>query len=172
MISSVPGEGIEPPTNGLQNRCSTAELTRHSETFCTSLLKLPPDCHHCHRVLLLFCAQRIECPFHDSSSFAVLALDQMAVHRQCDRRRAVSKPTRDSQNIHAAGDQLRSMGMANGIQQEPPWKLVRRQIDIHLQGAERAWQKQREQNPDADAQASEAIDDELEEFMNRGIRSN
>src|SRR5688500_16900846 len=25
----VPGEGIEPPTNGLQNRCSTAELTRH-----------------------------------------------------------------------------------------------------------------------------------------------
>ena len=24
----VPGEGIEPPTNGLQNRCSTAELTR------------------------------------------------------------------------------------------------------------------------------------------------
>ena len=25
----VPGEGIEPPTFGLQNRCSTAELTRH-----------------------------------------------------------------------------------------------------------------------------------------------
>ena len=24
----VPGEGIEPPANGLQNRCSTAELTR------------------------------------------------------------------------------------------------------------------------------------------------
>ena len=29
MILLVPGEGIEPPTNGLQNRCSTAELTRH-----------------------------------------------------------------------------------------------------------------------------------------------
>ena len=43
---------------------------------------------------------------------------------------------------------------------------------MYLQGAERAWQKQREQNPDADAQASEAIDDEPEEFMNRGIRSN
>ena len=57
-------------------------------------------------------------------------------------------------------------------QQEPPWKLVRRQIDIYLEGAERAWQKQREHNPDADAQASEAIDDELEEIMNRGIRSN
>jgi hypothetical protein len=26
----VPGERIELPTNGLQNRCSTAELTRHS----------------------------------------------------------------------------------------------------------------------------------------------
>ncbi len=24
----VPGEGFEPPTNGLQNRCSTPELTR------------------------------------------------------------------------------------------------------------------------------------------------
>ena len=57
-------------------------------------------------------------------------------------------------------------------QQAPPWKLVQRQIDIYLRDSERAWQKQREQNPDADAQASEAIDDELEEFMNRGIRSN
>jgi hypothetical protein len=28
-IAMVPGEGIEPPTFGLQNRCSTAELTRH-----------------------------------------------------------------------------------------------------------------------------------------------
>jgi hypothetical protein len=26
----VPGERIELPTNGLQNRCSTAELTRHA----------------------------------------------------------------------------------------------------------------------------------------------
>ena len=25
----VPVEGIEPPTFGLQNRCSTAELNRH-----------------------------------------------------------------------------------------------------------------------------------------------
>ena len=24
----VPGDGFEPPTNGLQNRCSTTELTR------------------------------------------------------------------------------------------------------------------------------------------------
>jgi hypothetical protein len=28
-ILLVPGEGFEPPTNGLQNRCSTTELTRH-----------------------------------------------------------------------------------------------------------------------------------------------
>jgi hypothetical protein len=27
LILLVPGEGLEPPTNGLQNRCSTAELT-------------------------------------------------------------------------------------------------------------------------------------------------
>jgi hypothetical protein len=29
----VPGERIELPTNGLQNRCSTAELTRR--TWCS-----------------------------------------------------------------------------------------------------------------------------------------
>ena len=28
----VPDEGIEPPTFGLQNRCSTAELTRLTDT--------------------------------------------------------------------------------------------------------------------------------------------
>jgi hypothetical protein len=30
MTFVVPGERIELPTNGLQNRCSTAELTRLS----------------------------------------------------------------------------------------------------------------------------------------------
>ena len=29
----VPAEGIEPPTFGLQNRCSTAELSRHINDF-------------------------------------------------------------------------------------------------------------------------------------------
>ena len=29
----VPDEGIEPPTFGLQNRCSTAELIRRAVTF-------------------------------------------------------------------------------------------------------------------------------------------
>ena len=28
LILLVPGAGFEPATNGLQNRCSTAELTR------------------------------------------------------------------------------------------------------------------------------------------------
>jgi hypothetical protein len=29
----VPGERIELPTNGLQNRCSTAELTRQTQSL-------------------------------------------------------------------------------------------------------------------------------------------
>jgi hypothetical protein len=33
----VPGERIELPTNGLQNRCSTAELTRHLSLFISGL---------------------------------------------------------------------------------------------------------------------------------------
>src|ERR1700690_432274 len=36
----VPGERIELPTNGLQNRCSTAELTR-LECTAISLARLP-----------------------------------------------------------------------------------------------------------------------------------
>ena len=48
----VPGERFELPTNGLQNRCSTTELTRLSPENTHILLfrkrtktKLPPDCH-------------------------------------------------------------------------------------------------------------------------------
>jgi hypothetical protein len=29
----VPGEGFEPPTFGLQNRCTATVLTRHMEIF-------------------------------------------------------------------------------------------------------------------------------------------
>jgi hypothetical protein len=35
LIYMVPGERIELPTNGLQNRCSTAELTRQYEVSYT-----------------------------------------------------------------------------------------------------------------------------------------
>ena len=45
LMLLVPGERIELPTNGLQNRCSTAELTRLNWVSCTPILKLPPDCH-------------------------------------------------------------------------------------------------------------------------------
>src|SRR5262245_35442858 len=29
FIRAMPADGFEPPTNGLQNRCSTPELSRH-----------------------------------------------------------------------------------------------------------------------------------------------
>jgi hypothetical protein len=54
---------------------------------------------------------------------------------------------------------------------EPPWEVVRTQIDIFLKEGERAWSRQREQNPDADERASEAIEDDLEEFRNKRTRS-
>jgi hypothetical protein len=41
----VPGERFELPTNGLQNRCSTTELTRHYGVSKRIRSKLPPDCH-------------------------------------------------------------------------------------------------------------------------------
>jgi hypothetical protein len=39
----VPDEGIEPPTFGLQNRCSTAELIRHLDEggVCLRDVRLP-----------------------------------------------------------------------------------------------------------------------------------
>jgi hypothetical protein len=40
LISLVPGRGFEPLTNGLQNRCSTAELTRLYWVFRASLATL------------------------------------------------------------------------------------------------------------------------------------
>src|SRR5262245_1310660 len=43
-LMSVPGERFELPTNGLQNRCSTTELTRHTGTSKHTGRKLPPDC--------------------------------------------------------------------------------------------------------------------------------
>jgi hypothetical protein len=44
LIYMVPGERIELPTNGLQNRCSTAELTRHHWDFSHSYLSLLAIC--------------------------------------------------------------------------------------------------------------------------------
>ena len=38
---------------------------------------------------------------------------------------------------------------------EPPWDLVRRQIDSFLADADRAWKKWRKQHPDAEARANE-----------------
>jgi putative endonuclease len=37
----VPGEGLEPPTNGLQNRCTTAVLTRRAPVVYQLTLKIP-----------------------------------------------------------------------------------------------------------------------------------
>src|SRR6516162_5328118 len=42
----VPGERFELPTNGLQNRCSTTELTRHRRTK-TDLLRPPLAVNRC-----------------------------------------------------------------------------------------------------------------------------
>jgi hypothetical protein len=54
----VPGERIELPTNGLQNRCSTAELTRQAVIYRRFLCDgLPPKaiCYRFATQLLVFC---------------------------------------------------------------------------------------------------------------------
>ena len=37
----MPAEGLEPPTNGLQNRCSTTELSRHLKRLPKGYLEPP-----------------------------------------------------------------------------------------------------------------------------------
>ena len=39
IVENLPMEGIEPPTYGLQNRCSTIEPHRHFFMICTILLR-------------------------------------------------------------------------------------------------------------------------------------
>jgi hypothetical protein len=38
----VPGEGLEPPTFGLQNRCTTAVLTRQTNLLANPITELRP----------------------------------------------------------------------------------------------------------------------------------
>ena len=47
----VPAEGLEPPTNGLQNRCSTAELSRPKTRVLAELIK--PRKTLCFKMLFL-----------------------------------------------------------------------------------------------------------------------
>jgi hypothetical protein len=77
----VPGEGFEPPTNGLQNRCSTTELTRHCGTFSTLARELAPDWH---RALFSFRLQAVEQTAHDFGGLCVLTFDRVAVNPQRD----------------------------------------------------------------------------------------
>ena len=55
---------------------------------------------------------------------------------------------------------------------EPPWEMVRTQINTFLGKAKRAWQRQRKRNPGADEQANEALEDDMEDFRNRRKRPN
>jgi len=55
---------------------------------------------------------------------------------------------------------------------EPPWGLVRKQIDSFLVDSDRAWKEWRKQHPDAEARANESIDSDLQKFRTERRRSN
>jgi hypothetical protein len=55
---------------------------------------------------------------------------------------------------------------------EPPWEIVRTQIDIFLKEDERAWKMRLKQNPEAQEVADEAFEDEMDNFVNRRKRPN
>jgi hypothetical protein len=55
---------------------------------------------------------------------------------------------------------------------EPPWDLVADQVEIYLAAADRAFEIWRQQNPDAEAQANDAIADDLKRFQRSRKHSN
>jgi hypothetical protein len=55
---------------------------------------------------------------------------------------------------------------------EPPWDLVADQVEIYLAEADRAFEIWRQQNPDAEAQANDAIADDLKRFQRSRKHSN
>ena len=63
LILLVPGERIELPTNGLQNRCSTAELTRLRQRFpSVSFSATRPKWRNGHRLATDFLGHRLPEP--------------------------------------------------------------------------------------------------------------
>jgi len=56
-------------------------------------------------------------------------------------------------------------------QKNPPWEIVRRQIDIFQKGTKRAWERQRLQDPEANAQSKKDIEHDLEEFLDKRNQS-
>jgi len=56
-------------------------------------------------------------------------------------------------------------------QKNPPWEIVRRQINIFQKATKRAWERQRLEDPEANAQSNKDIENDLEEFLNRRNRS-
>ena len=95
---TVPGERIELPTNGLQNRCSTAELTRQinglglpNSAIATGL---PPE-----KVATRSYSVRIPANAASMISAARAFREQVAVHPKRNRRGSVTKPAADGQDM-------------------------------------------------------------------------
>ena len=96
----VPGERIELPTFGLQNRCSTAELTRRDSA--DQILRLIPKCNPQGSAIELL---------SNGSRFAILGISQTARGRRITlgknerdwacflvRRRSTTMPARPAAN--------------------------------------------------------------------------
>ena len=82
----VPVEGIEPPTFGLQNRCSTAELNRHSTTKKTSNARGDVRCFGRYYTDFGRGEKKKMKGVWDFLYFFIKSIDQFILHRACDFR--------------------------------------------------------------------------------------
>jgi hypothetical protein len=101
-------------------------------------------------------------------AYRTLSEDQLIQSWQSIWKRLVTDPLsgkkRDAQADIASEFALRGM--------EPPWGLVRKQIDTFLADSDRLWKEWRRQHPDAEARENDSIEADLKKFRTDRNRSN
>ena len=103
----VPGERIELPTFGLQNRCSTAELTRRDSA--DQILRLIPKCNPQGSAIELL---------PNGSRFAILGISQTALgapHHAREERMRLGMVSRAASQHDYAGQARAEPGVRVGL---------------------------------------------------------
>jgi hypothetical protein len=128
----VPVERIELPTNGLQNRCSATELTRQINGLVAQGGRIATGLPPLFAGIRSHSVSRLrKSRFHNLSGAGVGVSKQVAIDLQRDGGRGMPYAPADGRHVHAGCDQMRNMGVAQG---------VRGAVDlqgIHRHGAER-----------------------------------
>src|SRR6202035_2724269 len=106
LLQLVPGEGFEPPTFGLQNRCTATVLTRQFQWFSAFDLGLVPQTVP-------------ERQFVDLRRGILLhRLDKMRVDVERDPDRSMAQPLLNDLRMHGRGEQLARVRVPEAVKSD------------------------------------------------------